>query len=438
MKSEAFWLGAMLLMAAIVAALLTTEYVTISAVVFVLIGVLIVVRISPRMAIDSDRRWLATLLSVAFITKIGGTVARFGMVTLLYDTGDSFRYYQSAIELVHTWRRLEVPQGLGGGAGTRFTEVFTSLLFLPGIPSFFVGFMMFAALSFIGQVFFYLAFRRWIRDESRLLMYAVLVFFMPTLVFWPSSIGKDAVIVFALGIAAYGGSRLLGGKTISGLAILAPSVLLAVAVRAHVAAIFAVALILALGLAKGVEGVGWVLRLAVLALGVAGVIFVGTTAATNLNVDLSAEGVGTALEETQSRTEQGGSAVVGAPVTSPLDFPEAMIRVLYRPLPNEASTLPMAASSVEGMLLLLITLWRFPTMFRNLRTIRSQPYLMLGLLYVFGFIVAFSSILNLGIMTRQRAQVLPFLLVVLVGLGWSSKEVEPEPEAEPMPVAAAR
>lgn len=428
MRSEAFWLGATLVMAGLVTVLLATDYLTISAVVFVLIGVLLVVRVSQRMAIDVDRRWLATLLAVAFIAKIAGAVARFGMVTLLYERGDSIRYYNSAIELVHTWRQLEIPQGLGGGPGTQFTEVFTSLLFLPGIPSFLVGFMMFAALSFIGQIFFYLAFRRFVQDESRLLLYAMFLFFLPTLVFWPTSIGKDAIAVFALGISAYGAARLFSGKAISGIAIMAPALLLAVGVRAHVAAILGFAVILTLGLAKGVQGVGWILRVGILVLGIAGLVFVASTAAENLNVDLSTEGVGAAFEETVDRTGQGGSAVIGAPVSSPLDVPEALLRVLFRPLPNEASTLPMALSAAEGTLLLLIMLWRLPTIIRNLGTIRTQPYVMTALLYTFGFVIAFSSILNLGLMARQRTQVMPFVLVVLVALGWSSTQVEQEQE----------
>lgn len=429
MRSEAFWLGATLATAALVVVGLMAEQLSISAVVFVLLGVLLIVNVSRRMAIPADERWLTTLMAVAFIVKIGGAVARFWMVTVLYGTGDSIRYYDAAIELVHVWRQLEVPEGISGGAGTQFIEVFTSLLFLPGIPSFLVGFMIFAALSFVGQVFFYAAFRRWVRDESRLLLYAMLVFFLPSLVFWPSSIGKEAVMVLTLGIVAYGASRVFGGKAVSGAAIIVPALLIAVGVRAHVAAIIVVAMVLSIALTKG-SRINLVIRFLVLAVGIAGVVFVATTAATNLNVDPSTEGVEAAFAETQRRTEQGGSAVVGTPVSNPLDFPEAMIRVLYRPLPNEASTLPMALSAAEGLLLLLLTLWRLPRILSNIRSIRSQPYVMMSLLYIMGFIIAFSSILNLGIMVRQRAQILPFMLVVLVALGWDNADIEQE-EHEP-------
>jgi hypothetical protein len=428
-KSEAAWLGGTLVIAALVVVGLVTGQLSLSAIALVLIGVLLVVRLGQAMVTPADQRWLTSLLAVAFIAKIAGAVARFWMVTVLYGQGDSFRYYQSAIDMVHTWRQLEVPEAVrAGGEGTHFIEVFTSFLFLPGIPSLLVGFMIFASLAFVGQVFFYAAFRRWVHDESRLILYGTFIFFMPSLLFWPSSIGKDAVMVLALGIAAYGISRLFGGRFVSGAAILVPGLALAVAVRTHVAAIFAVAVILALALSKGIQGFGWFLRLIVLGLAIAGLVMVGSTAAERLDVDLSAEGVSEAFESTQGQTEQGGSAVVGSPVTSPLGIPDAILRVLFRPLPTDASSPPMALSAIEGMLMLLLTVWRFPTIIRNIGTIRTQPYVMSALLYTFGFIFAFSSILNLGIMVRQRAQVLPFVLVALVALGWNSSEVALEEE----------
>ena len=50
--------------------------------------------------------------------------------------------------------------------------------------------------------------------------------------------------------------------------------------------------------------------------------------------------------------------------------------------------------------------------------------------FTFGFVIAFSTIFNLGILSRQRAQVLPFLLAVVVAMGWDERRAaEPVPEA---------
>jgi hypothetical protein len=55
-----------------------------------------------------------------------------------------------------------------------------------------------------------------------------------------------------------------------------------------------------------------------------------------------------------------------------------------------------------------------------------NPFVLMCLVFSVGFVIAFSSIFNLGILTRQRAQVLPFLLAVVVAVGWAP-QIPPEP-----------
>jgi hypothetical protein len=125
------------------------------------------------------------------------------------------------------------------------------------------------------------------------------------------------------------------------------------------------------------------------------------------------------VEDIQRRTQQGGSSVEGGAVASPADFPEAFIRVLFRPLPNEAHNLQAMVSAVENVGLLVVIIWRLPWMLGRLRRLRT-PYVLMSAAFTLTFVVAFSAIFNLGILARQRAQVLPFLLVVVVALGWDA------------------
>ena len=52
------------------------------------------------------------------------------------------------------------------------------------------------------------------------------------------------------------------------------------------------------------------------------------------------------------------------------------------------------------------------------------------MLFVIGFVIVFSAIFNLGILARQRTQALPFLLALIVGMGWEP-ETEPDDTVEP-------
>ena len=419
MKTDLFWFGLSLLLAALVTAALVLGQLTLGTVLFVAAGLVITVRVAGRIAVDADRRWLTTLLPLAFVAKIAGAGARYLAVTELYGTGDSLAYYDRAIVLVHTWRTFKVPQGTFGSAGTRFVDVVTSLLFLPAIPTFLLGFIIFATFAFVGTVFFYLAFRRWFKDPKLLLWYAVLLFFLPSILFWPSSIGKDAIMMFSLGVAAFGAARVLQGSYLRGIAIATPGLFLAVSVRPHVAALLVAAVVFALFFGpQPIGNSGWMARVAVLGVAIAILSFVILTAAENLRIEASTEGLDTFLAETERRTAQGGSAVAGSPINSPLDLPEATLRVLFRPLPHEARDLAALLSSLESVLLIALLLSRLPTIARNLARVRFHPYMLFVTLWTIGFIIAFSAIFNLGILARQRTQVLPFLLAALVGLGW--------------------
>jgi hypothetical protein len=423
-----------------VTAALVVGEITLGTVLFVTAGLVVTVRVAPRIAIENDRKWITTLLPLAFVAKMGGSIARYLMVTEVYGSGDSFGYYNRAIQLVHTWRSYDLPETTFGGSGTRFVDLFTSFLFVPSVPTFLFAFLLFATLSFIGLIFFYMAFRRWFRDDPKLLLlYAGFVFFMPSLLFWPSSIGKDAIMVFALGIAAYGGARVLEGSYLKGAAVATPGLLLAAAIRPHVATLVVASLVFALLLSgQQIGNAGWFTRLIALGIAVAVLSFVGLTAAENLNVETTGEGLDVFLEETERRTAQGGSVVTGNPVNSPLDLPEATLRVLFRPLPHEAGNAAALVSSAENVLLMILLIARLPTIARNIVRIRFHPYMLFVVLYTVGFVIAFSAIFNLGILTRQRVQVLPFLLAALVGLGWGriTRPGEPSLQDE-MPATAA-
>ena len=138
---------------------------------------------------------------------------------------------------------------------------------------------------------------------------------------------------------------------------------------------------------------------------------------TFLRLDLSEEGLEELATTAESQTDTGGSSVEGSAVRGPQDLPEATLRVLFRPLIHEASGAQLA-SGVEGTILLLVTIWRLPTLARNIFRLRHKPILLMSAAYTFGFIIVFSPFLNLGILARQRSQLMPFLIAWLIGAGW--------------------
>ena len=406
---------AIIVVAAAVAAGVVSGWVAGVVVALIGVGVLASTWLGVRLATDADRRWLSMLLPLAFIAKMVGSAVRYFVVAELYGIGDSFSYHEIGLRVAPVWRSLQVPEVTGGSLGTQVTGQITGLLYTIVSPPLIGGFMLFATLSFIGMVCFYVAFRhtmpRW-----GVLPYFVLLFFLPTMLFWPSSVGKDALMVLGLGLVALGTVWLFSARFTSGLWLAGGGGLLLGLVRPHILAIAVGSIVLAVVFTRaGRLDVGRLARAFLMVIAVVAMVYIVPIAAARVGVD---EGLESFLAEQQRRTTQGGSAVIGEPATSPLALPEATLRVLFRPLPYEASSPGMLLSGVEGVVLLGLVVWRMPTMWANRRIVRRTPYMLLSLAFTAAFVIAFSSIFNLGIIARQRSQVIPFLLVVIVGLGW--------------------
>jgi len=160
------------------------------------------------------------------------------------------------------------------------------------------------------------------------------------------------------------------------------------------------------------------------------VVFVVGLSAGQLGLDTEELRLDPFLDELARRTGQGGSAVEGTAIRSIGDVPQAVLRVIFRPLIFEAFSPLALASGIEGTALLFLILWKLPRMIRNAGLLRRKPYLMFSLLFTVGFVVLFSTVLNLGILARQRTQMLPLLLALIVGLGWSSSSQESHEPAQ--------
>jgi hypothetical protein len=70
-------------------------------------------------------------------------------------------------------------------------------------------------------------------------------------------------------------------------------------------------------------------------------------------------------------------------------------------------------ASVEGLVMLCLLLASIARLRSVPRLARDRPYIMLALVYTLLFCMAFSSLGNFGILTRQRVQLLPIALVLL-------------------------
>lgn len=372
-----------------------------------------------RRVIHRDNPAMVNLVTAAFIVKLIGCVVRYLVTFGVYEAGDATGYHETGSMLASAFWRGEFPETLQMVVpkliGTGFIRLTTGLLYIVTGPTLLGGFVAYAVLGFWGLVFFYKALRVAFPDADYA-RYAKLLFFMPSLLYWPSSIGKDAWMLFTIGLATYGIALILRhnplGYPFGGFGLVGTAM-----VRPHITALLLVSLLIAYVLRRrswrdsrsGPFG-KWI---GVAVMVVAGGLVLGQVA-TFFNVDqVDGEAVDSVLQETGRRSGQGGSEFESVQPSSPAEFPWAVITVMFRPFPWEAGNSQALGAALEGFILAVMCALSWRRLVRVPGFFFRVPYLSFCVAYSAMFVFAFSAINNFGILTRQRTQLFPLVLVLL-------------------------
>ena len=365
---------------------------------------------------EVDQR-IGALLIWGLALKLLAAPLRYAVTSSLYGgVGDAHQYHLIGADLAPLFRHGTFAGWQGKVPGTGFIEILTGITYSIIGTTELGGYLFFSWLGFWGLYWFYRAFCRGVPDGKRV-RYAALVLVLPSLLFWPSSIGKEAWMMLALGLTAYGIAALLdrGVRELPTLALGLAAVTIA---RPHLTLIVVCALAAAYlarphggktltgPLAKGL-GIAVLIVLLVLSLGQAKSFFQAESATTTTT------SLTQALDTAEARTAKGGSQFTATPVNTPLDFPQAAITVLYRPFAFEARNAQTLIASIDGTLMLMLTVVYWRGLRGLFRRLRSRPYIVFVLVYVVLFVVAFSRFANFGILARERVQVIPLLLVLV-------------------------
>lgn len=362
---------------------------------------------------------LALILVAALGAKLVAALVRWYVGVEVYGGSlDAFGYLGHGERIAEELRAgdfssLEVSASL---IGTQLYRVIVGAVLAVIGVSLFGAFLVFAWFGFLGLLAWFCAFTTAVPDGLRY-RYALLILFLPSLLYWPASVGKEAWMMLWLGLGALGAARLFarrsGGYWLLGLSLLAGSL-----VRPHIMLVLAVAATVAFLLRGPPEGrkplLGPIGKFAGVAVLAVASLFVFQYVEEYFNVGGSETGsLDEVLDHTQDRTGTGGSEFEAARVRSPADLPWAAATVIARPFPWEAHNNQARLSSLEGMLIvgLVVLGWRRLATIPKL--MRRSPWVAMAVVYMGIAIVAMSAFANFGILARQRVQVLPFVLALL-------------------------
>lgn len=351
------------------------------------------------------------IVMAAVVAKLVFAFVRYFVAFEVYQgQSDMVAYHNGGLLYVDSFRRLIFPQ-TGNLIGTNWIKVFTGFVYSVSGSSIVSGGFVYAWISFVGFLLLARAFAVAV-PAGDVRRYTILVLFLPSLLYWPASIGKESWMMFGIGLSSYGIACIYARRS-AGVIWFALGVGAIILVRPHLALVEFVGIVLAFALRRSpnrsLAGAAFrVVGLVVVV--VLGLFLVSRTASFFGQERLS---IDSTLTDTAQRTSEGGSQFTPVQVRTPIDMVPAFATVFFRPFVFEADSTQELFTALEcmGIVVLLAASWN---RLRSIpRLVRTTPYLSYSIGFVGAFTFAFASFANFGILARQRVQAVPFLLVLV-------------------------
>ncbi len=355
-----------------------------SAIVLLASGILCVI-VGKRVSVHP----LLTAILFVWHTALGTYYSSF----VLSHGGDPLEYYMRA--------RFDFVQPT---LGTDFIVWITSIPVGFGLPYWPTSYVYNAigglALTIFAAALQETGARLFHRDFGSVLFASFL--FIPSLSFWTSGIGKDAIAFLSVALFLWSTVRMNERKTAA-----AAAVLIMLPVRPHIAGLMLIAILAGILMAPNIRATA---RL---------IMTIAASTAVGFAVPLALIYAGTGsfgsiaeyVSDRQTKNMSGGSSL---DITG-MNPAMRLFTFLYRPLPNEAAAPEQFAASIENVLLMLVTAFGIIVIYRAgiVRVLRRY-----GTAATYGVlcILLLSQIIaNLGLATRQKWMGLPALLFLVLG-----------------------
>jgi hypothetical protein len=346
--------------------------------------------------------------------RVAGALFYLFFIGAMYGGGDYFGYYYRGIGFAEALWKGDYDSFLGifelsRWWGTAFTVWLTGwvLAFLgPTLPG---AFIVFALAGYVGVLSLGHAFARAFpkADWRRYLMFIML---FPSLWFWPTPVGKDAIVLCGVGVATLG---FVGHKNRIRWSLTALGIFLVFVIRPQVAAtlVFAIMAGQWLGALKRWNAKSLLQAILLLGAGI-GVI---TMAGGQLGVDLfDTDEIESYLAGKGAVSARGGSVIQAADTATPWLGP---VNTLFRPFPWEASGGTVMLAAAEVIVIWGLVWYRRRAIVSFVRAYKGNRVFWMAVVFIAAYATALGmAIGNIGIIARQRVHILPFLFMFMAGM----------------------
>ncbi|MFZ7095389.1 hypothetical protein ACOPJQ_02795 [Luteimonas dalianensis] len=351
-------------------------------------GAFVCMKLGPRFRVGQRRSLLLYVWHSIFCVVYVMYVSESG--------GDALMYYDASMV-------DSVDFTFGTAAVLSVTRLFSYFLGL----SILGVFSVFNIIGTVGLLAFDGALRHGVSGKSRgMRRVASILVFLPSVSFWSSAIGKDAISFCATGLALWAAIDMKRRFWLMGVAVL-----LMLSVRPHMAVLLSVALAVSVVFNPRVS----LLRRCVMGIAAAGAsavlipLAIGTSGLGNAG---GVEAVADYVERRQGYNMEGGGGVD----ISSMSLPMKMFTYLFRPLPFEAHNLPSFAASIDNMVLLGLTFLGVWSVRRGRHYLAGVNWMFLLAYSLFGWLLLSLTTANLGISMRQKWMFVPMVIFLLVSV----------------------
>lgn len=270
-------------------------------------------------------------------------------------------------------------------------------------------FLIHGFIGYIGLLAFAGAIRQAIWNKTRAIkLLGWLLVFLPSVSFWTTGLGKDAISFFAIGLVLWAALNIDKRKILLFFAIITMFL-----VRPHIAVVILIAFIFSLVFDKRINIYSKIF-FGIFSISGAAIIlpimlnYIGLSEASDLS------DVDSYVDKRQNSNLSGGSSLD----ISSMSLPMQMMTYLFRPLPFEAHTLLALLASFDNLVLLILSIFGlFSFLNKNRPSVESNRIFLWVYFFICLSVLAMTTA-NLGIAMRQKWMFVPvfiFLLLSIIG-----------------------
>lgn len=239
-----------------------------------------------------------------------------------------------------------------------------------------------------------------------------LIVFLPSVSFWTTALGKDAISFMATGLALWAALDFKNRKL-----LFLFSVLCMFMVRPHIGAILIIAFIFSLIFDKKVNiyskfffgTLSFFITLIILPIMMN---YIGLSEAENIS---DVEGY---IDKRQSSNLSGGSSLD----ISSMSLPMQMLTYLFRPMPFEAHTIFALIASLDNVVILFLFILGLYYSFKKSQPAIESNRIFLWVYFFMCLIVLSMTTANLGIAMRQKWMFMPMFVFLMLSIVGSNKK----------------